>query len=275
MTRARAKRFFLSEILLGGLLLSGCGKSLDRVGAMSLLDSLSSTVNAAGYVLPEKWSRSLVETGVFSYDGREVEGTRTQSATYSASDAYFHLALTLVGKIDYATSVNLSSERWVYYDISTTAQNAKFYHVFNVFSNGWTGTKTYSSVEYASTAKAMEGWAEEDSVIEEKKTSSLIQSEPMALKNDLALFASGYNFSTQIYTATDEDSLSIEIKSSEASTGKTANLKAVIREGRIEEKDTVKESQGSTSSLAINWEQGKIALPNLASYSAEEGTTLF
>ena len=104
-------------LVLPALLLSGCGKSLSRLDAATLLGNVVSYVGSSEFETPKSWTIEETGKGKLSNGSLSYEGSFSSAHHYSEEDHYFHSTLSVEGKVGAALSLKYTSEEWIYIDL--------------------------------------------------------------------------------------------------------------------------------------------------------------
>jgi hypothetical protein len=261
----------VNALLFSGLtlvLLSSCGKSLSREGAVTLLDSIAKNAASSSFVTPKEWTIEISEKGTVESGGITFEGSLSEADHYSFADAYYHTTVTIDGKIGPAITVACTIEEWVYVDMMSIS-GAKLYVLVDAISDGYTGQKDYSLTEFSAYANASKAFASDDSVRKEQTWSNDLSAVPLALKdvlNDLT----NDTVKSESYSTNDE--LSLESSISYSKSGTDYTHKIIIKDGFLTS-DAVSEAS-LTKTVAYSWGRYKNSKPDLSTFGDDNSSSV-
>lgn len=275
-TRIRANLTCLLA-LTSVALLSSCGKSLNRSGAMSLLESIAAHASSSDFSAPESYSVEESSKGVFLYNGYSFkEGSLSQGVNFSFTDSYYHLSVTVEGKIGPATTMAYTSESWVYVDI-TQPSGATLYYLVEASLDDLAedaNKRTYKMTNCATLEEAQKAFLAQSAVAKEAKRRDCLYETPRAFSALLGSF-DNYNVSKEDYSTTDEYDFeaSVAYQAKPTATSMSTSASVIPTESeKIKIKNTlllsVVTSDGTTdSTTAYSWNGYKPSKPDLANYT--------
>ena len=267
--------------LAGMLLLSSCGKSLDRTGAMSLLESIVDYVGSSSFVSPTSYSVETTAKGNLLYDGVELKGNVSESVNFSFSDSYYHLGVTVAGKTQPALTLAYTSENWIYVDI-TQASGANLYLLVEATLDGTKedqDNKTYSLTDCSSLEEAQAAFLNKTAVAKESARKNLLSGTPQAF-HDLLGQLQDDQVTGESYSTTDDYDveMSVSYTALPSSTSESASLSSGAETPVLSQSIKIKngfllnhnESDGDSEiGTAYSWGRYKPSKPDLGSYRKE------
>jgi len=255
-------------LVLPALLLSGCGKSLSRLDAATLLGNVVSYVGSSEFETPKSWTIEETGKGKLSNGSLSYEGSFSSAHHYSEEDHYFHSTLSVEGKVGAALSLKYTSEEWIYIDLMTVS-GAKVYPVVEAAADGIAGTKNYVMTYYSSLEQAITAFNAKSDVIEEQSRLKDLSSVPSSLKDQLSSIDKSAVVS-ETYSTSAELSLIANLTYKEDDVSKSEKI--TIKEGFLQ---NVAQDDGTLSlTTAYNWNLSKSSKPDLGSYSVSGSPSL-